>query len=434
MPYKSLSLAAIPYDPVPDQMVDLKKEYTRQAFASSIRTLSGYKETEVLIDNVADMCSVSEGSHLAAYNFDMYKSEKSQKPPMNLELLDPECKSFSEWSEGFVLADCQNFSKTLMEIPSNFLTPEKFVTEVVNVFEQYRGESEINLEVVIRDEAWLREQKMNALLAVAQGSQQKPYMIELHLSHPKADNTIQPLVMAGKGVCFDSGGISIKPSANMGLMRGDMGGAACVAATALGAMRLNVPGRIVCLMGLVENMPSGSSYKPGDVIISRSGLSIEVDNTDAEGRLVLADILDYSQVFQPSAVLDVATLTGAIGVALGGAYTGTYSTTNKLFETLKKAGAVTGDQVWRMPLSSYYTDMVKDSLLADVTNSTKKKGAGSCTAAAFLSQFVKCDHWMHLDIAGVMENKNDVKYLPPGMSGRPTRTLIHFCKQYFPTK
>lgn len=182
---------------------------------------------------------------------------------------------------------------------------------------------------------------------------------------------------------------------------------------------------------MTENLPSGRATKPGDVVFAMNGKSIQVDNTDAEGRLVLADALCYAHKFEPQLIVDMATLTGAMRVALGGAMTGVFSTSTKHFNLLQKCGVQTGDRVWRMPLLSYFTKQVSDAPCADLNNIGGAGAGGSCVAAAFLKEFVTAPNWMHLDIAGVMDNKDDVPYLGKGMSGRPMRTLVYFSRALF---
>lgn len=185
-------------------------------------------------------------------------------------------------------------------------------------------------------------------------------------------------------------------------------------------------------MPLCENMPSGRANKPGDVVTAMNGKTIQVDNTDAEGRLILADGLCYAHQFDPFLLMDIATLTGAIGAALGSCATGVFSTSNKYWTMLQKCGVETGDRMWRMPLFNHFTKQTTDSQLADICNIGKYPGkGGSCVAAAFLREFVTCNSWMHFDIAGVMENKDEVSYLSKGMSGRPLRTLVQFVEEIF---
>jgi len=231
----------------------------------------------------------------------------------------------------------------------------------------------------------------------------------------------------GKGITFDSGGISIKPSANMDEMRADMGGAACVLSAVYTAARLKLPVNIIALMPLCENMPSGRATKPGDVHTAMNGKTIQIDNTDAEGRLILSDALCYAETFQPHGIIDMATLTGAMMVALGSSATGVFTNSKVFWEAMHQAGGRTGDRVWRMPLFKHYTKQVTECHLADVNNiGTSGRYGGACTAAAFLKEFVKNENWMHMDIAGVMSNSSDVPYLGKGMSGRPTRTVAEF--------
>jgi aminopeptidase len=245
----------------------------------------------------------------------------------------------------------------------------------------------------------------------------------------------EPLALVGKGICFDSGGISIKPSANMDKMRADMGGAANVVAAIITLAQLKAKVNVIGLTPLCENLPSGKATKPGDVVVARNGKTIQIDNTDAEGRLVLADALDYAHDFKPQAIIDLATLTGAMVVALGSAATGCFTNSTTLFELMAQQGVHTGDRVWRMPLFNHFTKQVTDSQLADCLNIGKIAGAGgSCTAAAFLREFVTHSSWMHMDIAGVMDNKDEVSYISKGMAGRPLRTLVAFVSALFGNK
>lgn len=242
-------------------------------------------------------------------------------------------------------------------------------------------------------------------------------------------------------------------------MRADMGGAACVVATIKAIAELKLKINIVGLIPLTENLPSGSATKPGDLVTAMNGKTIIVDNTDAEGRLILADALCYAAEFKPKFTLDIATLTGAIAIALGGGATGVFSTDNALWETLRAAGTLSGDRVWRMPLWQYYNNKMTSKILvlnklinyspvvitifncfaeptksADINNMAKARAAGSCVAAGFLREFASTEApWLHLDIAGVMgPSSDDVSYLQPGMTGRPVRTLIQFFQKLSP--
>ncbi|VEN48523.1 unnamed protein product [Callosobruchus maculatus] len=250
---------------------------------------------------------------------------------------------------------------------------------------------------------------MFSFLSVAQGSAEPPKFLEITYNKGGSES---PFVLVGKGVTFDTGGISIKPADSMDEMRADMAGAATVLSTVFGLAKLNLEANVKVLIPLTENMPSGTAVKPGDVVRARNGKSISVDNTDAEGRLILADALCYSADLKPKWVLDVATLTGAMRVALGSGCTGVFSNSYDLYNTLQSAGSKTGDRVWRMPLWKHYTKQICEHPSCDMSNLGKKGGAGACTAAAFLREFVpeKTD-WMHLDIAGVMGPSDPTPYL-----------------------
>lgn len=400
------------------------KENVRAAVASATLLLRDAGETEIEVETCGDAQASAEGSHLSLHSYDELRQEKDRKPAVAVHLFlsraDQGSEAAENWGRGETLARAQNFARYLMESPANMMTPTIFCDKVRENLAQLP-----NCTVVVRDQAWAQSMKMGSFLSVAKGSDQEPKFLEIDYSGGKQDDA--PVVFVGKGVTFDSGGISIKPSANMDQMRADMGGAACVAASLQAVAKLGLPINIKALIPLCENMPSGNANKPGDVVTAMNGKTIQIDNTDAEGRLILADALCYAETFQPKLILDIATLTGAVAVALGAAVTGTYTKSEPLWNTIQTAGMITGDRMWRMPLLKYYSKQVTNADLADVNNVGKKKGeAGSCTAAAFLQEFVKTKEWIHLDIAGVMGNTNDVSYLGKGMSGRPTRTLVQF--------
>jgi len=405
--------------------MDENRENVRIGIGSAVKELLKQQFTHISVDSCGGFAAASaEGAHLAGYVFDQYKSKKSA--PLELELFDlnegdggPIVEE-EGWKRGVVMAESQNYARELMETPSNYKYPELFAQAIFDRFSQHSAVS-----CVVRDEEWLSSKSMQCLLSVGEGSVHRSKVVELHYNGAQ-DADSKPVLLVGKGVTFDSGGISIKPSKGMGLMRADMGGAACVLATLEALVRLNVCVNVVVLVGLVENMPSGSATRPGDVITAMNGRTVEVDNTDAEGRLVLADLLCYADEFSPSYVVNAATLTGAMDVALGAATTGTFTTCDRLWQHLHEAGQVTGDRMWRMPLYNYYTKQMQCSDTADLRNTQKKAGsAGSCTAAAFLKEFVTTNQWAHLDIAGVMADGGHASpYIGSGMSGRPTRTLI----------
>ncbi|XP_003972525.2 cytosol aminopeptidase [Takifugu rubripes] len=397
---------------------DTSKENIREAVSAGCRLLQDLEVKHVEVDACGDAQSAAEGAILGLFQYDQLKAKKKNKVITQLY----ESTDIPRWEKGVLYAEGQNLARLLMEAPANHLTPTIFA----NTIEEKVASHGETVTVKKRSLAWIEEQKMGAFLSVSRGSEEPPVFLELHY-RGAPDSSQAPLVLVGKGITFDSGGISLKPSPSMDAMRADMGGAATVCASVVTAAALKLPINIIGLAPLCENMPSGKATKPGDVVTAKNGKTIQVDNTDAEGRLILADALCYGHTFNPRAIVDVATLTGAVDVALGSAACGVFTNSDWLWEQLHKAGIVTGDRVWRMPLFQHYTRQVTDSQLADLNNIGKySRSGGACTAAAFLREFVTAPHWAHLDIAGVMSNKDEVPYLRKGMSGRPTRTLVEF--------
>jgi leucyl aminopeptidase len=270
----------------------------------------------------------------------------------------------------------------------------------------------------------MEREKMGSFLCVAQGTPQDPRLIALEYRHgaPGA----KPIVFVGKGLCFDSGGISIKPASGMEDMKFDM----CGAAGVLGAMeaiaRLDLRLNAVGLIGSTTNMPSGTAVKPGDVVQSHFGKFIEVINTDAEGRLVLADVLSYARRFEPAAVIDAATLTGACVVALGHVASGVFGNDDALVREVLDAGTRAGERGWHLPLFDDYREQIKSDV-ADIKN-TGGRAAGASTAAIFLREFVENFPWVHMDIAGTAYSDKDLGYLPKGPTGVPVGTFVEFAR------
>jgi leucyl aminopeptidase len=268
----------------------------------------------------------------------------------------------------------------------------------------------------------MKEIGMNALLGVASGSNEEAKFIILEYSGGKKKEA--PVVLVGKGLTFDSGGISIKPAEKMDEMKTDMSGGAAVMGAIMAAADLELPLNIIALIPATENMPGGKAYKPGDILKSYSGKTIEVLNTDAEGRLILADALAYASKYKPAAIVDVATLTGACIIALGDDVIGMLGTDDKLKKEINKAAQVTGELVWELPLWENYHEQIKSDI-ADYKN-TGGRAAGTITAAAFLSKFVGNYPWVHLDIAGPAWTVKDKPYIPKGASGITVRLLVEF--------
>ncbi|XP_071264613.1 cytosol aminopeptidase isoform X3 [Salvelinus alpinus] len=397
---------------------DTCKENIRAAIAGGCRVLQNHALTHIEVDGCNNSQSAAEGAVLGLFTYDDLKTKK--KTRVTTQLHGSGC--VSGWEKGVLYGEGQNLARYLMEAPANHVTPSVFADTITNRLAPYAD----HVTVHKRSQEWIEEQQMGAFLSVSKGSEEPPVFLELHYNGCP-DNTQCPLLLVGKGITFDSGGISLKPSSGMDAMRADMGGAATVCSAIVTAAALNLPINIIGLAPLCENMPSGKANKPGDVVTAKNGKTIQVDNTDAEGRLILADALCYAHSFNPRAIVNAATLTGAMDVALGSAATGVFTNSDWLWEQLHKASVVTGDRVWRMPLFQHYTRQVTDCQLADLNNVGKySRSGGACTAAAFLREFVTAPHWAHLDIAGVMTNKDEVPYLKKGMSGRPTRTLVEF--------
>jgi leucyl aminopeptidase len=370
--------------------------------------------------------AVASGVRLRAYKFDRYKTKKKDgedaavRAEVSLAVGDVAAarKAFAPRAhivDGVILA------RELVNEPPNVLYPVEFARRAAQL-------RKLGVDVEILDVKAMTRLGMGALLGVSQGSTQPGRMVVMRWNGGKKGE--QPVAFVGKGVCFDTGGISIKGSAGMEDMKGDMGGAACVVglmhALAARKARLNVVGAI----GIVENMPDGNAQRPGDIVTSMSGQTIEIINTDAEGRLVLADVLWYvAKKFKPKFMVDLATLTGAIMVALGTEHAGLFSNNDELAERLTKVGLETGERVWRMPLGPEYDKQI-DSQFADVKNAGVRNG-GSITAAQFLQRFVDDTPWAHLDIAGTAMGAPKSEINHSWGSGYGVRLLERLVAEYY---
>ncbi|WP_417684076.1 leucyl aminopeptidase [Roseibium sp.] len=346
-------------------------------------------------DVSAQACAtVAMGAKLRSYSYDAPKAKKAddESPEMiRLELAVANVKDAKKaWAAAEGVADGVCLARDLVNLPPNLLGPVEFAKAASDL-------TKLGVEVDILTEKEMKKLKMGALLGVAQGAARPPRLAVMRWNGGKKGDA--PLAFVGKGVVFDTGGISIKPAAGMEEMRGDMGGAAAVTGLMHAVAARKAKANVVGVIGLVENMPDGNAYRPGDVLTAMSGTTIEVLNTDAEGRLVLADALWYTQDrFKPAFMIDLATLTGAVIVALGHLNAGMYSNNDELAGQLEAAGKATGESLWRLPLSKGYDKLI-DTPNADVKN-TGGRTAGSVTAAQFLQRFANDVTWAHLDIAG----------------------------------
>lgn len=343
--------------------------------------------------------------------------EKKQEKTIYFTVDQPE-KYTSSLEEATVIAHYIRESKNLANLPSNICTPYYLAHTAKKKAKQ------LKVACTVFDKKKIKEIGMHSFLSVAKGSRENPYFI--CLEYKGADEKLShPIVMVGKGITFDSGGISLKPALNMDSMKFDMCGAACVIMAFFAAVELKLPINLVTLVPTCENMPSGRANKPGDIVKSLKGLSIEILNTDAEGRLILCDALSYAEKYRPSAVIDVATLTGACVIALGEVASGLLGRDEQLVADLLKAAEASQDKAWRLPLWEEYAHAL-ESPVADLANVALNGGAGTITAASFLSNFIDTKYpWAHLDVAGSAWGKGTNKLA----SGRPVPLLIEFLKQ-----
>jgi leucyl aminopeptidase len=373
--------------------------------------------------------AVASGIRLRAYKFDRYKTKKKDgeeaalRADVSLAVADVNAarKAFAPDAH---IVDGVIVARELVNEPPNVLYPVEFARRASQL-------RKLGVAVEVLDVKAMTKLGMGALLGVAQGSTQPGRMVVMRWNGGKRGE--QPVAFVGKGVCFDTGGISIKGAASMEDMKGDMGGAACVVGLmhALAARKAKV--NAVGAIGLVENMPDGNAQRPGDIVTSMSGQTIEIINTDAEGRLVLADVLWYvAKKFKPKFMVDLATLTGAIMVALGTEYAGLFSNNDELSERLTKVGQATGERVWRMPLGPEYDKQI-DSQFADMKNTGNRNG-GSITAAQFLQRFVDDTPWAHLDIAGTAMGAPKTDINQSWGSGYGVRLLERLVAEYYEAK
>jgi len=368
---------------------------------------------------------IGNGLVLRAYDFDTYRSEKPKGPQRagRAALLVSKPEAVAAASARFAaLAEGVFFTRDLVNEPANVLSTTDFAARLGAM-------QELGLDVEILEEEELERLGMRALLGVARGSETPARVVVMRWSGGAKGDA--PLALVGKGVVFDTGGISIKPAGGMEDMTMDMGGAGVVAGVMRALALRKAKANVVGLVGLVENMPDGRAQRPGDIVRSMKGDTIEVINTDAEGRLVLADVLWYAQQKEkPAAIIDLATLTGAMIIALGHEKAGVFASDDKLADDFLKAAAAEDEGAWRMPLDPVYDKQIK-SRLADVKNVGGRE-AGSITAARFLARFVEeGTPWIHLDIAGVALTKADTPYAPKGASGWGVRSLDRLVKDRF---
>ncbi|KAI5480452.1 leucyl aminopeptidase [Pseudohyphozyma bogoriensis] len=414
------------------------KESSRRTAALATLALKAANSKEFKIDPLYSPHAAATGATLASWvwNLKSTTDAKALLEPVTISPAVDAAPSLAsetgedgliklDWASGEIYGQAQNFARELMELPANRCTPTIF-TELAK--DKFKG---LDVEINVYDKAWAQERKMGSFLSVNAGTAEPLKFLEI-IYKGDANKDAAPLAFVGKGITFDSGGISLKPGAAMKEMRADMGGAATTLASAWAIAKLKIPINFVLCCPLTENMPSGTATKPGDIVVASNGVTIEVDNTDAEGRLVLADALYYcTSVHKPHSVIDVATLTGAMMIALGNQFAGVFSNSDDLYSEIEVASKSENDRVWRMPLDEGYMSQINTTGM-DLCN-TGGRLAGSCTAAIFLSRFIdglivdgkpsdkdasELIRWAHIDIAGVMDLSKPDAYNRAGMTGR----------------
>ncbi|MES2961432.1 MAG: leucyl aminopeptidase [Pseudomonadota bacterium] len=389
---------------------------------------SKIKDGTVFFDtkkSAEDLTKMAFGATLQNYRFNKYFENKKKEKELKIESLTfavaDVAKAKKEFSELEILANNIYFVRDLVSEPSNILNPESYAAICKTLKKD-------GLEVEVLGEAAMKKLGMGSILCVGQGSARESQLVVIKWNGGNAKD--KPLAFVGKGVTFDTGGISIKPAANMEDMKTDMAGSAVVVGLLRNLAQRKAKINVVGVIGLVENMPSGTAVKPGDVVKSMSGQTIEVINTDAEGRLVLADALHYTNSkFKPKFMVNLATLTGAIIVALADVYAGLFSNDDELAKQIENCGLATGERAWRLPLGEEYDEMI-NSDIADMKNVGSGRGAGSTTAAQFLKRFVGETKWAHLDIAGVAWKGKGDALAVKGATGYGVRLLDQLVKMH----
>lgn len=411
---------------------EINLEKIRTAFSRIMQHLRNMGVTEVstsldmnLIPDKRDRVvqAVIEGSLLGLYQFTPYKTvgreDIREIKQLNI-VVEKDDFAFieKEVKTARSITDAVYFVRDLVSAPSNEMTPSIMAQNAQKIARRKK------VVCKILDKAIIKKMGMNSFLGVAAGSNQEPKFIILEYTGGRRAQA--PVVLVGKGLTFDSGGICIKPPEKMDEMKSDMAGGAAVMGTIMASADLQLPVNLVGLIPATENMPSGTAYKPGDILKSYSGQTIEVINTDAEGRLILADALSYALTYKPAMIIDIATLTGACVIALGEDVIGMLGTNEDLKKKIYEAAQATGEMVWELPLWENYHELIKSDI-ADFKN-TGGRVASTITAAAFLSKFVGDYPWVHLDIAGPAWAGKDKDYIPKGASGVPVRLLVEYLR------
>ena len=383
----------------------------REAVAKAVKKLQQIKAKNAVFDfdvNADYGKSAAIGAMIADYAYDKYKSEKAH----HLDEITFAKFSQNEVQEGIVFGESMKFTRDLANTPAQIATPSK-LAEIAKSLE--------GIETKVFDKDEIERMGMGAYLAVGQGSVQPPKFIHMKYT---GKNVKKKIALIGKGICFDSGGLDIKPPSSMLTMKDDMSGAACILGVMRALTELKPDMEVHGIIAACENMPSGSSYKPGDILTAKNGKTIEVDNTDAEGRLTLADALCYACELGVDEVIDIATLTGACMVALGTVASGIMGNDEQMIERLIQTAKDSGETYWQLPMFKEYMDSLKSDI-ADMKNTGSRYG-GASTAGLFLQEFVKDTKWCHIDIAGTAYLEKPQKEFIAGATGAGVRTLLNY--------
>ncbi len=397
---------------------DLAGTATRSAKSAACKTVAFAARSEARLADLARICA--EGALIGNYDSDIYKTrEKESRELERFLVLDLKGRAADGAEEGIrrgtIVGDAVNLARNLANEPANVLTPASFAEKCT------AAGSVAGLEVEVLERGEMEKLGMNTLLAVARGSDEPPKLIILRIKGQRRRKGAPLYALLGKGVTFDSGGISIKPAEKMEDMKADMAGAAAVLGAMVCLAQLRPPQQVIGLIPAVENLPSGKATKPGDVVKTLLGKTVEIINTDAEGRLILADTIAYARSIGATRLIDIATLTGACIVALGMVYAGMMGTDQRLMDRLRKNCRVTGEKLWQLPLDDDYRKAIQ-SEIADIKN-VGNRWAGAITAGKFLQEFAEDTPWVHLDIAGVDLDHDGRPFAAKGATGFGVLTL-----------
>ncbi|CAH1388892.1 unnamed protein product [Nezara viridula] len=408
-----------------NETLDECKENIRISSAVGAQALQEMGCAEILVDGYTNTEAAAEGSSLGVWRYQDLKSKEHQLTEPNLSLFDdPDADG---WQTGLWKADAQNIVRKLEETPANLMYPSAFAEAAIDIL------CPCGVHVEVRDRDWITDKHMTAFLAMSRSSCNPAMLLEC--SYCGGGESDKPVVLTGKGVTFDAGGLCLKRhSKNFEEHRADMAGAAVIVGVLKAMARLQVPMNVNALIPLMENMPGNMAMKPGDVVVSLNGKTIRIENPDNEGRVILADCLTFSNEYKPCLTINIATLTAAVRHALGSSASAAFCTSEVVWKELAKAGAETGDRVWRFPAWKMFTTKVTDWEGVDVHNVGCGRGGDPCLGAAFLMEFAPPVDFLHLDITGTGMSASGACGNPPYyrkgfMTGRPTRALQQFLSQ-----